>query len=397
MNITGYHISPDLIATSDSKIRREPPWLDFLFNGEGDTIKVAYHLDYAVANLLRMMGIPESQLRTLNDKGELRFRGYRFKYIPKKFFSIAYGSQFAVFSDMAQYMDNWTLNSEYDERPEDLALRKAHVAQQIGIEVYDALTKLGLHPKSLVSPISAFEKEVLSKMDLPSLEDIPEEAAEYAYNCTHGPWVEALQKGHFETEDWDLKSAYPFQLSQLIDIRKGHWVKSEKYEPEAYYGYAKGMVNITADFSPIVYSKTEEQNFTPKGQWETYLTKEEIDFIDKYKLGSFEIYDGWWFFPNEIVRPLEGIMNWLYLKKEGTKGLEKKVLKRIAAGCWGKLLEVNHDGELGDYFQTCWGVEVESRTRLEVARFVLDNNLQDNLLSIAVDGVLVSKGVERAT
>ena len=313
MNIVGYHISPDLIATSASKIRREPPWLDFLFEGEGETIKVAYHLDYFVANLLRMMEIPEPQLRELNEKGELRFRGYRFKYIPKKFLSIAHGSQFAVFSDMAQYMDNCRLHSEYDEKPEDLALRKAHIAQQIGIEVYDALVKLGLHPKSLVSPISAFEKEILSKMDLPVLKDVPVEASDYAYNCTHGPWVEALQKGHFrETEDWDIKSAYPAMLSQLIDVRKGNWVKSEKYEPTAYYGYAKGMVNITADFSPIVYSKTEEQNFTPKGRWETYLTKEEIDFINEYKLGNFELYEGWWFFPDEIVRPLEGLMNWLY-------------------------------------------------------------------------------------
>ena len=61
------------------------------------------------------------------------------------------------------------------------------------------------------------------------------------------------------------------------------------------------------------------------------------------------------------------------------------------AGIWGYTLSVNYDGELGDYFNSVWGVEVESRTRLEVARFVLDNNLLDNLLSIAVDGVLVSK------
>ena len=154
------------------------------------------------------------------------------------------------------------------------------------------------------------------------------------------------------------------------------------------------MVDITADFSPVIYSKTEEQNFTPKGRWETYLTKTEIDFIGKYGIGTFDLQDGWWWYPDKIVKPLEGLMNWLYVKKEGASGLEKKIIKRIASGIWGRQLQVLQTGELGDYVNPVWGVEVESRTRLEVARFVLDNGLVDRLLSIAVDGVLVSKETE---
>lgn len=389
MKITGYHISPDLIIASDGGICREPPWLDFLLDGEG--IKVLYHIDYSVANLLRMLNLSDADLVRLHDKGRIRIGGYNLRYVPKKFFSIAYGREFTILSDMSQYMDNWNLEGDAPE--------KAREARAIGEEVYNALTKLGLHPKSLVSPISAFAKEILEKMDLPLVEDMPEGAAMYAYSCAHGPWVEAFQKGHYtETEDWDIRSAYGAQLAELADFRYGRWRKSRWYEPEAYYGYAKGIVNITADFSPIIYSKTEDQNFTPKGEWEMYLTKAEIDFIEKYGIGTFELHSGWWWFcrsspssPEKIVKPLEGLMQWLYAKKEQSNGLEKMVLKRIMAGCWGKFLEIRQDEELGDFFNPCWGVEVESRTRLEVARFVLDNGLTDRLLSIAVDGVLVLK------
>lgn len=440
MQITGYHIGQGVIATSDSKLHTEPPWLNFLLDGEG--IKALYHLDYSVANLLVLLKFTEKQLRQLYNEskrykiinnvtnrqktviadsaeeacqrlgwpisdclveelskvksGTLQTQGYKFRYIPNKFFSIAYGSQFTVFSDMSQYMDSWSLDDGYNESPSDLALRKAYIALEVANEVYRALTKLGLHPKSLTSPIAVFEKEVLSKMDLPTIEDMPEEAAEYAYNCTRGPWVEAFQKGHFVADDFDIRSAYPFQLSQLADLRYGSFRKSKKYEPDTYYGYCKGMVDITADFSPVIYSKTEEQNFTPKGRWETYLTKAEIDFIRQYRIGTFVIYDGWFWYPDKIVKPLEGLMRWLYEKKEGASGLEKKIIKRIASGTWGKLLEVKQDNELGNYVNTPWGVEVESRTRLEVARFVLDNGLEERLLSIAVDGVLVSTEVEHA-
>ena len=389
MEIIGYHIATNLIARHDSTLCTEPPWIKFLLDSKDDTtIMTVYHLDYSIANLLVMIGMDEDSLRKLNTEGEIKYKGYKFRYVPKKFFSISRGSQFALLCDMSQYMDSWHLEPKIDEVD---AIKKAHEAKSVGVSVYNALTNLGLTPKSLVSPISVFEKEILRKLDLPKIEDIPEEASEYAYNCTHGPWVETFQKGYFsDCNDMDIKSAYPSQLSELADIRNGNWIKSSKYEGNAYYGYCKGVVDITADFSPIIYSKSEEQTFTPKGEWETYLTKAEIDFIYEYGLGTFEIHDGWFWFPYEIVTPLRGLMNWLYQKKDGAVNMDKKIIKRVMAGIWGRTLQVLQTGEMGDYFNAVWGVEVESRNRLEVARFVLDNDLEDKLLSIAVDGVLVS-------
>ena len=117
--------------------------------------------------------------------------------------------------------------------------------------------------------------------------------------------------------------------------------------------------------------------------------------LDRHQLGREKFIERVWewrqLYGGKIINPLKGVITWLYQRKEQSSSLEKKVYKRIMAGIWGRMLQVMQTGELGDYFNPVWGVEVESRTRLEVARFVLDNNLQDNLLSIAVDGVLVSK------
>jgi sulfur carrier protein ThiS len=41
-----------------------------------------------------------------------------------------------------------------------------------------------------------------------------------------------------------------------------------------------------------------------------------------------------------------------------------------------------------------WGEEVECNTRLEVARFVEDNNLVDALVAITVDGILTDREIK---
>jgi hypothetical protein len=329
-----------------------------------------------------------TNLLKLYETSELKLSGYKFKYVPKKFFSIEKEDTFIVMADASQYMERWDLVGD--------PLDKAKEACKLGGQVYNALSKLGLHPKTLVSPISAFDKEIFSKLNLPDFADIPPEASEYAYNCCHGPWIQAFQVGHWGggVHDLDIVSAYPFELTKCIDTRLGTWIKTEKYEPDAYYGFCHGIVNITSDFSPIIYSKTNEMSYTPKGEWETYITKQEIDFIKKYNLGDFEIFNGWWFFPDKIVYPLKKIIEWLYTKKETSKGMERKIVKRIMSGIWGRCLQVDFGEVAGEYFNSVWGATVEVNTRLEVARFILDNNLVDHIIHIAVDGVLIDKEVQ---
>jgi hypothetical protein len=386
MNIFGFHLTPDGITISNGEHQKESPYLDFLLRYV-DSINVCYNLDYFTANLLVLLKLNEKQLRELNDTTELKVKAYKLKYVPKKFLSIIKDELFVLFSDASQYMDTYNL-------VDGDSLSKAKEAQRIGMEIYQSLKKLGLHPQNVISPIACFEKEMLSKLDLPSIEDIPLEAGHYAYEACQGPWVEARMKGAFKnTVDMDLSSCYPSLLAKAPDCRYGTFRKVTEFVTEAYYGHYYGMVNMTADFHPIIYRKTHRKSYTPKGEWERVSSMYELQFIDKYKLGEYEIYDGWVWIPDKLVFPYRGIVNWLYEKKETSKGFGKLVVKRIMSALWGYTLMQNADPKnpVGDYFNPIVGEYVETGARLEVARFVLDNNLQDRIISIAVDGVLVDK------
>ena len=69
------------------------------------------------------------------------------------------------------------------------------------------------------------------------------------------------------------------------------------------------------------------------------------------------------------------------------------VAKRVAVGIWGKLME-EHQDSFGPHFNPAWGAEVSTQVSLQVAEFIYRHKLQDNLISVGVDGVLVDKEVK---
>lgn len=399
MKIIGYHISPAadntyICANSYGKVCTDD-LLNFLLKDTKGAIGVFYHLDYAVAQLLRWLQVDNFNLRKMFENGKLYVAPWTLEYIPRKFLSIEYGGgtyrPFTNLSDMFQYHHVGDL-TELD------VIEYAKLARDIGQEVYDTLVDIGLNPKSLVSPVNTFGKDVLSTLDLPTVRDIPDEVGEMAFGCLSGSWVEAFQKGHFkEVYDYDLKGAYSAQLAQLIDTREGKWIKSKEYIDDAYYGYCKCWVNIEKDFSPVQYSKGDNNNSTPKGPFPKKLNKAYIDVLDEFGIGSCEIIDGWWWIPegDELVYPLEEMIVDLNNMKDKAKSkLAKQVIKRIPNGIWGKLIETRKDDECYNYFPP-WAVECEAGTSLADARFVLENDLfPDYLLHITVDGVLSSSFVD---
>ena len=334
MKIIGYHIASNLICNSEGEVCNKAPWLDFLFADKGECIKVLYHMDYSVACLLKMINMSEAACKELLETTDLEYKGYTFQYIPNSWFSVKdkQTRQWAGFSNMSQY-ESYSLESSGDDIAD--AIDFAVTASLTGQKVYSTLARLGLHPSSLTSPISAFNKEILSTIDLPTVDDTPDEVAQLAYECCKGSWIECFKTGYFEdTLDFDIRSAYGSELAKLIDFRYGKWVHGipeSVYTTNAIYGYCKGIVTIDKPFSPILY-KSNRANFTPTGSWETTLTKNEIDFIRKWELGTFEIEDGWWFIHDycpEKTPLLQKIIQLYENKQQSSSSFEDNIIKRI--------------------------------------------------------------------
>jgi hypothetical protein len=377
--IYGFYATPEYIIDSNGKILNS---VKDLFDYT-QSINCFYNLNFNVACILKLLKV--TGLKELYETTETKWDIYTLKYIKDKYFSIRNDqtSKYVEFCDISQYIVWHVAMGD-----KAYSLQKAKRAKYIGEQIYNALTKLGLKVRTMTSPIRVYEKGYFNRLDLPTIKDLPNNVAEFAYACCHGGWIEVFKKGHFEnTWDYDLSSAYPYQLSKLKELRFGQWVESRSYQSDADYGFVLGDVTINSNFSPIMYDG-KELTFTPMGHWRAYLTKQEIDIIYKYNLGTFEIIYGYWWVPRQSVYPLKIHIDKLYAKKEIFDNYDKHVVKVILNGMWGKLLEIQQ-GEPGRHFNPVWGSLVESQTRLEVFKSCMDN--QTIPLSIAVDGVLTDK------
>ena len=297
MKVIGYYCNnKGLLVNSDGDHTDTSPYLDFILrdstrpNEKEQTIQIFYNINYNVANILKTIGITKEQGAKLNSTEELLIPPYKLKYVPNKFFSIKKGSYFCNVSDASQY-GNLRLE---DDEPLDTCIMRANKAAQIGQQVLEGMNSIGLYPTSITSPIRAFEREKLAKLDLPILENIPIDVLEYADECCDASWLEGYRVGSYDKVfDYDLISAYPSQTSQLVDIRCGTWQRVESFEPHGLYGYylCRLEIDSSAEFSPITYviknnNNNYNKNFTPTGSWYRVLTKKQIEFIYHWNLSS---------------------------------------------------------------------------------------------------------------
>jgi hypothetical protein len=194
-------------------------------------------------------------------------------------------------------------------------------------------------------------------------------------------------------------SAYSSFAANLYDIRRGKWIQSKEYQPEAVYGYCNAEVSIDTDFSPILYkaifdNERDELTYTPNKVFEAELTKSKLDLLDKYNIGFGTITDAWWWIPDKSkpqYQPLKGMINWLYDKKQTAEGMDRKIDKRVMAGAFYGIFLQRKGSGLGEHFLSCWGAEIEAQDQCKVFSTIMDNHLEKHLLHIAVDGFISDK------
>lgn len=416
MTIIGFHLVKGITACSTGETvvgTDRKAHLDLLLKYQyPSSLCCFYSMDFAnaiiVGDLFRLKQELAQQLIT---EGNVKGNIYELRYIPSKFMSIRAGRQFraplVMFNDMAQYIE---VHFQHNETADE-CIAKAKLAQEYGEKTYQAALKLGIEANVLTSPIRIFEKVYLGKydekgnpkpkgIDLPTTDDYPEEfkvdLAHLAYECTHGGWVESFNKGHFlNSADYDISSAYSHGESELLDIRFGDWIRTKEYQPNAQYSFCKVDLKMTSSFHPILYNTDVENHYTPIGFYENYaIQKQELDIIDEYKLGTYEIKDGYWWTCKRPIKPLSYPIKWLSTLKNEYEGFDREFVKRILNGMWGILLQVKRGQQVGEHFNPVWGAIVEANCRLDVFRFCMKALAENRkILHIAVDGVLTDEPV----
>ena len=352
MRIIGYKTNPVEICDSEGL---SMPLKDIfgVFNllleeYDDSMLKVCWDLDATLAPLLKLLG--ENNCRTLYTTKKLNLPPVSLFYIPGKVFCVNRGRTQSNLYGIEQYFRGI-------EEPEEI-----EGVYALGRYLWEELKAMGMRPTKLTSPAAIYEQCVLRFANKPGVKDIPDELGEFAWRCSSKVWVEAHQLGYWDkTWDYDIVSAFPSVVANLIDTRHCDIVHSKAYQKNAVYGFCKGVVTINPDVkvSPIIRVADNGSSSSRTGQWEDFITKDEIEFIDKWGIGGFDIQDGYWLMPNKITYPMRILTNRLLQYKE-KDGLQRIVAKGMSVGgLYGKFGE-DRGTEFGQHFNPVWFAQIST-------------------------------------
>jgi len=354
--------------------------LEFLTIDE-ERERVVWDVGTFVAPIARLLTTED--LHTFIEKRRFRVGRFTLLYTADRVFQVIKDDKvFHAYSCVGQY---------YDDLPVPRSLK---VVAEMMEEIIRAVTSIGITPKKVSSHANLLQP-LFDRLDLPTWMDIPKGVGRYSFPCTKRLWREAHQVGHFDlTWDYDISSAFASRAAELLDTRRGDWIQSDVRPPDAVYGFVEGDVVVESDLAPIVSRDKLGHCIQATGKQWDILPVQLVDMLYQNDLGTFDMYDGWWWIPwqgRPKHKPLYGIIHRLYDMRGKDKTLDRIIKKALSAMFYGRFIQRKANGGPGDWFFPPYAAIIEAEITSQVVEFIVRNKAVENVVSIAVDGVLSDK------
>jgi len=383
---------------------------NFFFNLNFDTNAILKFLD-------------RDKLVELKDDNETFYKQYKIVYIPKKLLAISRGNHTYSFYDVAQFfngsldknakeylgldkyqkdykeIDGAILGSDINYWNDNLpmiieyCLNDCLLTKKLGELLHKTVKKaIGINPKSYMSKASLSKTYSKKVIDLPVTQILPNSVLNYAFNSYSGGRFEIIEKGNVGLCSlYDIKSAYPYYIRNLLDITKGKWKFVKSLNENADYGYY--LVKVSVKYNTISPISTYAKDYTlvyPIMDCYKYMTKAELLNYEKYI--DYEIIDGWEFYAKEYVYPFREFIDTLFALKNKTdkKDFKYSLFKILMNGEYGLFYEKikQKDGtyKAGELFNPIYATEITANTKIQI--FNLAQKDINNLVGFATDSVL---------
>ena len=260
------------------------------------------------------------------------------------------------------------------------------------------LNKINLYPRHIISCGNISEQYIIKNADIPTIKDVPTNIQNMAWYSYRGGWFDTWKRGFFPNAyQYDIKSAYPSVMKNLLDIRHGEWCNY--VDEKQQLGVLKVIINEGNDScvstklkgisSPSIYPIIDEPT-------QNYLMLSEYKELKKEY--DIEIINAWSFIPNKLIYPYREAVNTLYNLKESSRKDKAKyiVIKQIYNSLYGKTIQKIKQGnyyKTGSLFNSIYGSEITAGCRLQMWKLIKEN--RKHILSIMTDGIITDKKLKQ--
>ena len=169
------------------------------------------------------------------------------------------------------------------------------------------------------------------------------EVLDFAMQSYAGGKFEVTEKGTGHFHEYDIVSAYPYEISQLVDIRDARVIDSNVYEKEAIYGFLDCTIRIPVGvFSPVSLKRMNVNHY-PVGLLRKVITKQEYDYLVMQGC-SIKIHRGLWLMKKSLTYPyqyqVKKLMEWKDKFKQDKKDIEYHTVKIFLNSFYGKFVQL---------------------------------------------------------
>lgn len=391
-----------------------------LYNMKYDSGALLYHLPYDKLKQLWETGATDYTYE-INNPETLTF-SFRYKYIPHKMLRISMGKAQVTFWDIAQYFKQ-SLNSAakkyLNKEKLDIATKRftkkyvarfwnsiakyciqdATLTKELADYFINKLIEFDLNPTSLYSSASIsysyFTKKAKIVTSYKFYQDYPD-LLKFACDAYEGGKFEVTQRGHFpHIYEYDITSAYPYEISNLVDISNAEIIRAKEYQNDATYGFLRVFIDNPRGVHLPCGIMVKNVRIYPCGKYYLTITKAEYDYIKTLDHVKIDILDAIWLFVKQKSYPYRDPILYLYDIKDRYKKTDKmlySVIKINMNGWYGKLVQAieDHKGNIhvGAAWNPMYGAIITANTRIQVTK--LQNQLKDRCLAVHTDSVMLT-------
>jgi len=262
-----------------------------------------------------------------------------------------------------------------------------------------SLRAVDLETKRLTSSGQLSQIYALQNSDIPKSITLPRRIADMYWEAFHGGWFDTYKKGTMPAWSYDIKSAYPFYLSQLPDVSKGDWYP--RLDEAAEMGVIKVLVTKSPrDCLPLA--------FTGMGCSTYFYIDEPVEYYMTYT-EFFQLEQDFGLEPLEFyafsshgtpVYPYKTLVDKLFTRKEALRGDDHayRTAKELINSLYGKTCEKRKEKgkwRTGRLFNPCYATETTARTRMQIYKDF--HASREDLISVATDGVFTTHPINVPT
>lgn len=408
-----------MLCTSEKDIWKPEEFPACLFNRKYQNANfVCYNLGYDEGAIIQYL--PLENLNQLRETGKTLYQQFHVTCIPKKLLSIRKGKNTVKFYDILNFYggsldynsekflgrrklhvstksfsmeyvsENWNMLAEY-------CIQDCVLVRDLGRMIIERFEKFGVYPKKLYSTayISyTYFRQHCDYVTVKRFWNEDKKLLDYALMSYNGGKFEVTEKGIGDFWEYDIVSAYPYEIANLLDISYARIVWDDKYQSTADYGFLNCMMYIPLGVHSPIAVKMFNVNTYPVGNFNKVITKNEYDYLISQNV-QIEILNAVWLFCDMKVYPYkEEIEKLVKLKQqykhEGNE-LDTHTIKIFLNSLYGKFCQIIHAN--GKHMTSaCWNPIyasiITANTRIKVTKY---QQLYPEIIAVHTDSLTSRK------